>query len=79
MKLHIKASEGFRLNLWLPTSLLKSKFVITHIKKHVAGIEPLMNTLPLVYKALEKHIKKNGHFVLIDIESSNGDKFFIKV
>jgi hypothetical protein len=35
--------------------------------------------MPLLYKSLKSHIKHNGHFVLIDVVSSDGDKVYIKV
>lgn len=80
MKLHIKDSKGFGFKLWLPTSLLKSKFIIKNIKKYGgADIEPLINSLPTINKVLKEYIKKNGHFVLVDIKSSDGDKVFIKI
>lgn len=80
MKLHIKGSDKFGFKIWLPTSLLKSKFVIKNIKKHSGtNIEPFINSLPIIYRALKQYIKKNGHFVLVDIESSDGYKIFIKV
>ena len=80
MKLHVKNSEGFGLKLWLPTALLKSKFIIKSIKKHSeADIDELLNSLPLIYNALKEHIKKNGHFVLVDVESSDGDRVFIRL
>ena len=80
MKIHVKSSDGHKIKLWLPTSLLKSKFILNNIKKHgETDIDPLMNSLPIIYKTLKTYIKKHGHFTLVDIESSDGDKVFIKV
>ena len=81
MKIHIKDSDGFGFKLWLPTSLLKSKFIIKSIKKYgrIDDNEAFMNSLPIIHKSLKEYIKKNGHFVLFDIESSDGDKISIKV
>ncbi len=80
MKIHIKDSNGLGFKLWLPTSLLKSWFIINKLKKYGGiDIEPLINSLPIIYTALKEYIKKNGHFILVDIESSDGDKVFIKV
>ena len=80
MKIHIKSNDGYGIKLWLPTSLLKSKFILKNIKKHSGiDIEPLMNLLPKINKTLKTYIKKHGHFTVVDVRSSNGDKVIIKV
>ena len=80
MRLRIEDSEGVVFILWLPTSLLKSKFIIKSIKKYgrIDDNEPFINSLPIIHKSLKEYIKKNGHFVLFYIESSDGDKISIK-
>lgn len=80
MKIYIKSNDGCGIHLCLPTALLKSKFILKKIKKyHGIDIEPLMNLLPKINKALKAYIKKYGHFTLIDICDSSGDKVIIKV
>lgn len=81
MRLRIEDSKGVVFILWLPTSLLKSKFIIKSIKKYcrIDDNEAFMKSLPIIHKSLKEYIKKNGHFVLFDIESSDGDKISIKV
>ena len=80
MKIHIKSNDGYGIKLWLPTSLLKSKFILKNIKKYGGiDIEPLMNLLPKINKNLKTYIKKYGHFTLVDVRSSDGDKVIIKV
>ena len=80
MKIHIKSNDGYGIKLWLPTSLLKSKFILKNIKKYGRiDIEPLMNLLPKINKNLKTYIKKYGHFTLVDVRSSDGDKVIIKV
>ena len=80
MKIHIKDSDGFGFKLWLPTSMLKSKFILNKFKKYGGiDIEPLINSSPIIYTALKEYIMKNGHFIFVDIESSDGNKVFIKV
>ena len=80
MKIHVKSSDGHKIKLWLPISLLKSKFILNNIKKYGrTDIEPLMESLPIIYKTLKTYIKKHGHFTLVDISSSNGEKVIIKV
>lgn len=80
MKIHIKSNDGFGFKLWLPTSILKSKFILNKFKKYgEIDIEPLINSLPIIYTALKEYIMKNGHFIFVDIESSDGNNVFIKV
>ena len=80
MKIHIKSNDGYGIKLWLPTSLMKSKFILKNIKKYGGiDIEPLMNLLPKINKTLKIYIKKHGHFTLVDVRSSDGDKVIIKV
>lgn len=80
MKIHIKSNDGYGIKLWLPTSLLKSKFILKNIKKYGGiDIEPLMNLLPKINKTLKTYIKKYGHFTLVDVRSSDGDKVIISV
>lgn len=80
MKIHIKSNDGYGIKLWLPTSLLKSKFILKNIKKYGGiDIDPLMNLLPKINKTLKTYIKKHGHFTLVDVRSSEGDKVIIKV
>jgi hypothetical protein len=80
MKIHIKSNDGYGIKLWIPTSLLKSKFILKNIKKYGGiDIEPLMILLPKINKTLKAYIKKHGHFTLIDVRSSDGDKVIVKV
>ena len=80
MKIYIKSADGHGIKLWFPTSLLKSKFILRNIKKYGGiDIEPLMNLLPKIYKTLKIYTKKHGHFTLVDVRSSDGDKVIIKV
>lgn len=80
MTIKIKQQDGFGFNLWFPTSFMKSKtFKKMIIKNYNTDAEPLINSLPIIHKALKKYIKKNGHFTLVDITSADGDKVRIKV
>ena len=80
MKIHVISSDGHKINLWLPTALLKSKLILNTIKKNSGtDIEPLINSSPIIFKSLKAYIKKHGHFTLVDIRSSDGEKVIIKV
>lgn len=80
MRIKVKPAEGRGINLWLPTSLLKSKFIVSIIKKNIDNKTKIyLDMIPQIYKSLKKYIKQNGHFILVDVDSSDGDKVLIKV
>ena len=80
MKLHIKSNEGYNIRLWLPTCLLKSKLIYKALLKTGGNsLLPLIDLLPKYYNHLRKYIKNNGHFVLVDIISADGDNVKIKL
>lgn len=79
MKIYIKSNDGHNIKLWLPTSLLKSKFILNNIKKYGGtDIEPLMKSLPIIFKNLKKYIKEQGHFTLLEV-SSGDNQVLIKI
>ena len=60
--------------------IIEIKIYIKDFKKHGGiDIEPLMNLLPKINKTLKTYIKQHGHFTLVDVRSSDGDKVIIKV
>lgn len=80
MKIYVKSNDGYKINLWFPTSLFATKWMLKYAKKYVeSDIELLIDSLPAIYKTLKKYIKKYGHFTLVDLISSDGDKVIIKV
>ena len=80
MKIKIKSNDGFRLNLWLPTSFLKSNFIFKMIfKKSNVAIDNHKKTIKLAYKTLKKYKKENGHFTLLDVVSADGDIVKIRI
>ena len=81
MKIKVKPAEGkFTFRFWLPTSLLKSKFITKQIIKYCKGVNlDFTMLMPKMYKSLKTYIKHNGHFILVDVVSSDGDKILIKV
>ena len=60
--------------VWLPTTLLKKKIFLK-----MAHLEAYYESIDCLYKELKRHIKENGHFVLVDIEVENDTKIKIKV
>lgn len=87
MKIRIKA-DGHNINLWLPNSLLKSRFVYgiikSSVKRNAKNEED--NQIPLTHKQLvemynviKQCVKVNGHFNLVDVESHDGEKVLIRI
>ena len=80
MTIKIKDADGSSLKFWLPNSWIKSRILGKIIKKNYGEQSTaILNITPAIYKSLKKYIKENGHFVLVDITSSDGDKVYIKV
>lgn len=80
MKVHIKDGETKRkFSLWVPTSILKWKWIYSLIIKYSKDdtskkiTNLIKNNSKKFYKILKKYIKANGHFTLVDIESADGD------
>ena len=68
MRIIIKSNEGYKFNFWLPTGMLKAKFIYKTLKKYGnIDYEPFINILPKIHKSLKEYIKINGHFTLIDV------------
>lgn len=71
------SGESHKLKFWIPTRLIKLKFVYKQIFKD-SNLNAY-NIGKLIYKELRKYIKNFGHFTLVDIISDDGTKITIKV
>lgn len=87
MKIRVKA-DGHNINLWLPNSLLKSRFVYgiikSSVKRNAKNEED--NQIPITHKQLvemynviKQCVKANGHFNLVEVESHDGEKVLIRI
>ena len=80
MTIHVTSSEGYKIKLWVPTSLFASSWVFKYIKKYIkSDIKLSLDSLPNIYKSLKTYIRKHGHFTLVDLISADGDKVIIKL
>lgn len=71
------------IKLYLPTSFIKMKFIWKCIYKEQykdLSIEEKNNkinettrNIRKIYNEIKKYIKKNGHFILLEVESSEGN------
>ena len=65
MKLKIKINK-FPINLWLPTGFLKYKLF-----QKLFHIEEYGEIMVVLLKEVKNYIKTNGHFTLVEIETSD--------
>ena len=76
MRIHIDTNDEdsrFRLNLWVPTSLIKSKFIWKQVGK-AKGMTPelankLQSAVSKAYLGIKEYIRANGHFTLVEAQS----------
>ncbi len=80
MKISISRPR-FKLFFWVPTSILRWKWVWRKIVSCADYVEydEIVNLLPFLLKGLKMYIKKNGHFNLVDVKTADGTKVKIKV
>ena len=76
MKIHINVDDEdsrFKLNLWVPTGLIKSRFIWKQAGK-AKGMTPeladkLQKAFTMAYSEIKDYIKTNGHFTLVEAQS----------
>ena len=74
----ISKEEKVKINLVLPTSLIKSKIILNKINKY-SRVDLDMNTFKNMYKVLKDYIKENGHFNLVEVITNDGEYIKIRV
>lgn len=63
--------EKLKFKLFLPTSLLKSRFIVKKITCN--GTENLW--AKDLYKTVKKYVKENGHFTLLELCDSQENTY----
>lgn len=84
MKIYVKASDLKRpIRLWFPTSMIKQKYVWKIIAKNSKGdkveLELIHKAINKGYKYLKQYIKVHGHFNLVEVDSSDGERIRVRV
>ena len=74
----ISKEEKVKINLVLPTSLIKSKIILNKIKEY-SGVDLDINTFKNMYKVLKDYIKDNGNFNLVEVITNDGEYIKIRV
>ena len=78
MKITVKEKENSQISFHLPVCFLRSKFFCKLICSKCEDKE-LATLINLLAKHIKKHVKENGHFVLVEIETKESEKVIIKV
>ena len=74
----ISKEEKVKINLVLPTSLIKSKIILNKIKNY-SKVDLDLNIFKNMYKVLKDYIKENGHFNLVEVITNDGEYIKIRV
>lgn len=74
----ISPEEKVKINISIPTILIKSKLVLNNINKY-AGVDIDVDIFRKMYKSLRTYIKENGHFNLVEVNSKDGNYIKIRV
>ncbi len=70
MKIIILSKDSKERKFYFPTTFVKSKFVWRRIFK-VNMSDEIYKEIKKAYKALKDYTNKNGHFVLIEVETGD--------
>ena len=74
MWIRIRPKDGPNISIPVPLSLAGSRFLWNMVRKSDGpGAEAAAVFDPEMTRELRKYIRKHGHFVLVDIESADGD------
>lgn len=80
MWIKIKTQDGPNLSFPVPLSLVGSKLLLGFVAKN--GDPQAAEYAPYaadIVRELREYVRRNGHFMLVDVERQNGDIVKIKV
>ncbi len=81
MRIKVRGEKA-KLNLWFPTSLITSQFVLRTIAKKVCEDNHITieeEQLKTILKVLSVYLKKHKGFVLVDAQAANGESVKISL
>ena len=80
MWIKVRQQDGPNISLPVPLSLAGSRLLWrAATKKGGAGAEEAAAIGPEMVRELRRYVRRNGHFVLVDIESHDGEIIKISV
>lgn len=72
MKIRIKSSDGKRIRLLLPNSLLLSRVTVDMMNKYQDAIHFSAEDLRSIRKALRSFKRKHKNFTFVEVNSKDG-------
>ena len=83
MWIRIKSQEGPNFSIPVPLALAGSRFIWRMLEKmNGYGCSGIMEYAPYAHeivRELRRYVRRNGHFTLVDVEDSEGDRVTITV
>ena len=73
MRIYVNAVGGPKINLPLPLVMIKSRLIwriaAGHSDEDIAQFYPIARE---IYDALTEYVRRHGHFVLVDVQQTDG-------
>ena len=86
MKIRIRPNDfvfplTFHLPLWMIKTRLSARIIaeLMHEDAPDEEVEAVREQIKKVYATIKAYVKKHGHFYLVDIASSDGDRIYVRV
>jgi len=79
MWIRIKTDEGRRFSILVPLFMLRSPLMWRIAARYSGEGAQYMPAAKEMCAELSRYVKKHGHFVLVDVESAEGEKVKITV
>ncbi len=83
MKIVVKSvdeEDRFRISVWIPLVFLKSRMLWRLMSRDKdVDLLGMRETVDCIYSGLRRFVKRNGHFYLACVQSSDGTRVSIKI
>ena len=80
MWIRIRPQEGPKFNIPVPLSLASSRVIWKMVSKYNSGEAAKYAPYAAeIVRELRRYVRRNGHFTLVDVQDSEGDRVTITV
>ena len=79
MWIKIRSTERTGFTLPVPMALLRSRLLWSIVEKHGGDAAQYAPMAREIVRELSAYVRTHGHFVLVDVESADGEKVKITV
>ncbi len=83
MKLLIKENEKKIISLWLPSVILKNRFLLRSLMQKVnmtaEDTKQLRKSAKAAYRSLRRYVGKHDHFTLLEVFDRDGTYISIRI